>query len=138
MSEKIFLDKSYTNGTVFISDARIILSGKTYSTANVTSVGSSFRKEQFLGIHPVMAALGIAIMVFLFSPGQYAIRLAFFLSLIVYGVCTKLNKTYHIVRLGSASGENEALQSENQTLIVEIVEAINQAIVHRSIPKEKV
>jgi hypothetical protein len=132
MSEKIFLEKRHETGSVFVSDARIILSGRTYSTSNVTSVGADFRKEHILGVHPLVVGIGIAIIAFIFAPGQYAVRMAGLLGALAFVICAKFDKTYYIVRLGSASGENEALQSEDQNSIGEIVDAINQAIIYRS------
>lgn len=50
MSESIFLDKKSQGGNVFVSDARVILSEKTYTTANITSVSTYAREQLFMNI----------------------------------------------------------------------------------------
>ena len=61
-----------------------------------------------------------------------AIKFAGLLAFATYFISSRLKKMYYIVILGSSSGENEALQSENKALIESIVEAINQAIIYRA------
>lgn len=134
MSESIFLDKKSQGGNVFVSDARVILSEKTYTTANITSVSTYVREQLFMNIQPILLAPIIGIIAYMILPQQSASTIKFvgMLAIATYFISSRLKKKYYIVMLGSSSGENEALQSENKALIESIVEAINQAIIHRA------
>lgn len=144
MSETVF----YEDGTVRITSARAILGNKTYVMANITSVS--------MGKTPVNKSLGVLLMIIGFG---FAFLRVF--SLIqVMGIATQLGislfnfsdfvvlalgigvglvglflirsqKPSYVVRIGSASGESDGLVSKSKDYIIQIVNAINDAIVKR-------
>ena len=126
MSETMF----YNSGNVTVTNARAVMAGKTYALANVTSV----RKVKVpVNIQPF--ALLIIIGVIMVTTGlssQSGGCLGLGALLIIVGIALVfLMKPSYAVVLGSASGENQSMTSQNEAEIDQIVAAISNAIVHR-------
>lgn len=128
----------FSEKNVKITSTRAIIFDQTYSMANITSVST---KE----LHPNQS-FGIILMLvgMLFSlcglPGLFnltegsSILLTFFVGgviALVFGIYLIATSKRYAVRLGSASGETNALISKDQDYIQNIVDALNQAIIER-------
>ena len=126
MSEETF----YSRGNIHITNARAVLGGKTYAMANITSVAMAKRPaNRTLGI--VVALVGI-ILAACGGIGDTSLWIILgVLALLTGIVMAVITKPSYIVRLGSASGESDALSSKDQEYIREIVGAVNEAIVRR-------
>lgn len=117
--EKVFLNET----TAFVSNSRIVISGATYSTANVTSV-----RMTVFGMMVALGSLGL----FSESISSGIVALLFSLAIAAGGfLWLRALKPTHHVFMSSASGETQALSSQDETLIDKVVHAISEAIVHR-------
>lgn len=124
MEEKVFLGSA--ESSLFVSSSRISLGGKMYSTANVTTVGTYLikprRKAEIL-----LVLFGVVLALF-----HTIATIVIGLILIALGVIKWIyNKPKYSIRLGSASGEAEAIQVPDKEYTNKIVQAINEAIVYR-------
>ena len=116
-----------------VTNAQLVVQGKTYAMANITSV--------LLGIIPanrgpgiILAILGLVGFVGCVSSPETRENGLFVVGLlmVIAGVAWALwEKPKYVVRIGSASGETDALVSPDGGYIRGIVQAINQAIVAR-------
>ena len=120
----------YSRDDIHITNARAVLGGKTYAMANITSVSMAKKPaNRTLGI--VIALIGVIIAA-CGGIGDTSIWIILgVLGLVVGIVIAALIKPSYIVRLGSASGESDALASHDQQYIREIVVAVNEAIISR-------
>jgi hypothetical protein len=132
MEERVFLNE----GTVYVSNTRVVIAGTTYSTANVTSVRKTVTPAQ-TGCASVLAILS-ALVFFggLFATlsggqgGGTAIVLgAIFLVVFVLFIRSQ-KATYHVM-LASASGERQGLTSQDEGLVNRATTAIAEAIIYR-------
>ena len=121
MEETEFL----SNRGVVVTDARFIVQRQTYAMSGITSVKSMKQNPVrirpvflfFIGLPPLASGgMGIAVGLTLFAGA-----VAWWLS----------QKPEFFVVLNSASGEVEALSSEDNHFISRVVDALNQAIIHR-------
>lgn len=117
----------YSDGAITITNARAVLGGKTYAMANVTSA-SMFSE-------PPSRKLGIALAIFgaLIALGGGASGAGVFgwVLLVVGVMLIGTAKGKHFVKLGSASGEANALEDSRREHIQKIVDALNEAIIKR-------
>lgn len=124
-------------GNVQITNKRAVLGSKTYSMANITSVSNHIVQPN--RVFPiVLIGLG-ALAVFLFlwmlligQPVPSVLVLGLFLGGGGFLWIFVVGGPKYVVRIGSASGEVNALFSKDKDLINRIVKAINDAIVMRS------
>ncbi len=123
-------------GTVQITDKRAVLSGKTYSMANITSV-SSLELKPTVALPGVLIALGVVsliLYVVLLASDQNVTGLLILGLLLGGGGAVwyfAKGGTKYVVRIGSASGEVDGLVSSDQAYVERIVKAMNDAIVLR-------
>lgn len=133
----------FQEGDILVSTARIRLhGGKTYSTANVTSVSTKITEYPnpskqgpvvLMGIGGVLGLIGLG------SLGDNVVGGAFWVlvaAAVVYGGFLWFRRIRkpepdYILLIGSASGESEGMQSKDKGLIQRVAEAINEAIVAR-------
>lgn len=118
----------YQDGNSFVSTARIVVAGTTFSTANVTSVRVENRHN---GIGAILIGAVIALigLVALFNNAvEFGIG-ALVVGGLIFAVGTQQN-FYYLV-LHSASGEVRALQSRKAHEVKAIADAISEAIVMR-------
>lgn len=121
----------YSEGDVLITNARVVLGGKTYSMANVTSVaiGTAPANNK-----PAIAVLVVGALMAACSMGSSQGIVGVIFGLILAGVGIYLltqAKPNYVVRLGSSSGESDGLISRDRGYIEKIVKAINDAIIRR-------
>ena len=118
----------YSDATITVTSTRAVLAGKTYAMANITSVAMA-EVQPGAGCGCALAGVGSLFMLGLLSYDT-AILGVIGLILLVAGLRYKSQK-YYIVRIGSSSGEANALQHPDRTYIQKVVNAVNQAIVER-------
>ncbi|MBK8257832.1 MAG: hypothetical protein IPK82_34840 [Polyangiaceae bacterium] len=118
----------FTDHMVNITNARAVLAGTTYALANITSVRSWTVSKPLLplllGILCLVAGAAVA-----FSSGGCGG--AILLVGVVLAIFYFLSKDKHYIRIGTAGGEVDALQSADPAYINKIVTALNNAIIHR-------
>lgn len=121
MEEKSF----FNQGNVSVSNSRFIVDGQTYAMNGVTSVKTGRKNPSRTG--PII--LGI---VGLISMGGGIGTIIVGLAMIGLAVYWWVNQKSELsVVLNSSSGEAQALSSKDSVYIDDVVEALNNAIIHR-------
>jgi hypothetical protein len=126
-------EKTYlTLGDVTITNTRAILGSKTYSMVNITSVSmGEVPPNRNFGYG--LLIVGLLMSLTLLGGDSSCAGIGIFgVILIIAGLAViyTAKKTY-VVRIGSASGESNALSSLDSDYIKKIVVAMNKAIVER-------
>lgn len=126
MEEKVFFE----NVNNKVTNARFITHGETYALAGLTSVKMTETPSKFKGL-VIFAGLflilvGLANMSENSLGGFIILGIAAFLIWLSF----KMKPTYSVVTV-NAGGTIQALSSKDFNLINDIVNAINDAIVHR-------
>ncbi|MBK7212103.1 MAG: QacE [Bacteroidales bacterium] len=115
--EKVFLDEK----GVKVTSARFITFGKTHSMSGVTAVSSYIikpnRKQPI-----ILAVIGLIITIFHWS------GLILVAGAVAFWI---MQKNKYTVSLSSASGSEDALTDLDKDFILRVVDALNDAIVHR-------
>jgi hypothetical protein len=125
----------YSDGEFQVTNARAVLRGKTYAMANITSVAVGAKEKSRWWI--VLISLGVFLGLFLVAQSfvNWSILLPVVglpaLGLGIFLAVSLPRKYIYTVRIGSASGETDALASTNKEHIEKIVKAMNQAIIER-------
>jgi len=119
MSETVF----YDDKGVTVTNSRFIVYGRTYAMSGVTSVGThaigpSRKGPIILGIVGLVASLG----------GKWIAGIPLVALSIFWWTRQKPTLT---ILLSSASGEVEAVRSQDAGFIFGVEEALNNAIIHR-------
>ena len=123
----------YQDDSIHITNLRAILQGKTYAMANITSVSLHTK----LGNKAPGVLLGIlgGVLSLIGAFADESVRgcsLVFGLPMLIIGIAIAISATdTYWVRIGSASGEANALESKDRDYTMKIVNAMNQAIVQR-------
>ncbi|RAU32565.1 DUF6232 family protein [Enterobacter sp. ECC-175] len=117
----------YRNGNVSITNARFIVDSTTYAMNGVTSVKRGQTDPSKVG--PVVMALIGFVMVFLVTGFlAKAIGVVMVIAAIAW---FKAIKPEYIVYLNSSSGESQALSSTDKQYIDDVINSLNNAIIHR-------
>ena len=121
MEEKSF----FNEGGGSVTNARFIAQGQTYAMSGITSV-KSFRQDPSRKGPIILGIVGLLIM----TGGGSAIIVGL---LFIAGAAAWwfLPQPEFSVLLSSASGEVKALASKDGQFITSVVNALNDAIVHR-------
>lgn len=121
----------YSDSAIQVTNARAVLGGKTYAMANITSVTMGEKPvNRTPGI--VIAIVGLSIAACTSTASNSAGGVIFGILVLAAGIAiAAIAKPSYIVRLGSASGESDALISKDREYIQKIVNAINEAIIKR-------
>jgi hypothetical protein len=122
----------YRDANIQVTNLRAILHGKTYAMANITSVSMFTEvRSKFPGV--VVGFLGVVLLLSGFGSREaLGCFIVFGLVLIAVGIAYFVaQKDRYWVRIGSASGEMNALTSQNREYIERVVNAMNEAIVRR-------
>jgi hypothetical protein len=117
--EKVFLK----DNNVTVTQARYIANGKTYTMRNISSV-SLFTLKSSYTLEIILIVMGVILLI----AGTYiigGILLAIGVTLMV------LKKDEYAVRISTNSGESNSLTSKDKNYIQKIVDALNDAIIHR-------
>lgn len=128
MAEEVVI---YEKEGIKITNLRAVFGNKTYAMSNITSVTKG--RQDASGCLPGgLAILGLLLVVTGFSSKDNFLLVIVGLIIAGLGIATFLSrKPQHIVQIGSASGEINALTSRDEKHIVEIVKAINDAIIKK-------
>jgi|GEM_PF-214636 len=129
--EKVFFDES----GVYVSNTKVVTPiGDTYYLANVTSCKTRWtehegtdKKKSNLSAALLWGGIALGIIVAIFIklvPGIVIAAVGFIASLFIND---KFKYKMHHVYLGSASGESQAIESEDEDFIYRIKSAIDQA-----------
>lgn len=136
MSEEVSMPSEetvyFTDGRVTITNARAIIGEKTYAMINITSVSmGEIPPNKSLGIALIL--VGVLGAVCVSMVGESWIGAGVWALIVVGGGIWALTvpKPKYVVRIGSASGEKNALVSPNREYIQKIVLALNEAIIKR-------
>lgn len=117
----------YKGGNVSITNARFLVGSTTYAMNGVTSVKRGQTDPSKAA--PVIAGLIGLAMVFVATTFLFkAIGVGLFLLAVVW---FRSIKPEYIVVLNSASGESQALSSQDVKYINDVINALNEAIIHR-------
>ena len=122
----------YRDENIHLTNLRAVLQGKTYAMANVTSVSMFTQvKSKVPGV--ILAVLGgLFLLVGFGSRELRGCSVVFGLLMLVIGIAVAAGaKNLYWVRIGSASGEANALASHDRDYITRVVSAMNDAIVRR-------
>lgn len=122
--EKVY----YSDGAITVTSTRAVLGTKTYAMANITSV-SLGENQQAVGCGCALVLVGLLFALALFSADTIIVGLIG-LAILALGALLMKQKSY-VVRIGSASGEANALENKKREYIQQIVDAVNQAIIER-------
>lgn len=112
----------FNQNDVRVTNARFMVNGQTYAMNGVTSVKRGL-KTPARGAPIFLILVGGAIM-FASKPFGFLILGIAFLWLF-------MQSDEHTVMLSSASGESQALTSTDKEYIQSIIDALNEAIIHR-------
>lgn len=114
----------YQNGSVLVTQSRYIVGSKTFAMRNISSVQ--------IGIIPANRTLGIILIAggILLAFAQEVRTLGIILAAIG-GIYAYAQKDKFTVRISTNSGESDSIISNNRDYIQEIVNALNNAIIHQ-------
>jgi hypothetical protein len=117
----------YTNGGVTVTSKRLIVQSQTFAVSGITSVKLGVEQPSKL-IPILLIAIGGLGCVAGIKEGIINIWTLLF----VLGIAWILTlKSKYTVILATASGESEAVVSENKEFIEQIVAGLNKAIIER-------
>ena len=116
--EKVFFE----SGDVKVTSSRFITYGKTQALAGITAVSSHYQSPNRMG--PIILGI-VGLVCFAFS---WLVAIILIALAVLWWV---MQKTVYFVRLESASGAADALSSNDKDFIFQVVDALNDAIVHR-------
>lgn len=122
MTETVFFDEN----NVKVTNARFIANNQTYAMSGVTSVRSTMAPAEVKGY---LIGIGIGLIMLFALEGA-----AKLFGVVVAGVAIWLMisaKSTHWVTLVTSAAESRALESKDELFINRVVEALNDAIIHR-------
>ena len=122
MEEKIF----YQSGVVRVTNARFVVANQTHAMNGVTSIAHVENLPQRTGL-VVAVILGLILLI----AADGGMQIFGFLVAAACGFALYQQKTMHSVVLRSSSGEVKALSDTDETHIRRVVEALNDALIHR-------
>lgn len=126
MAEETF----FNEGDVKVTSARFVIPAQTYALSGVTSV-KNLKEEPSKKWPIILIIIGVIILLAGLS-GKEAAGIIFGLIAAGGGIAWfVLNKPLYHVVLSSASGEVRSLSSKDSDYISRVINALNDAIIHR-------
>tara|TARA_Y100000589_G_C26928373_1_gene537290 strand:- start:190 stop:561 length:372 start_codon:yes stop_codon:yes gene_type:complete len=116
--DKVFLKDS----NVLVTQSRFVAGGKTYAMRNISSV-TKYKIPKKIGTAIFLIIVGLILLAF--SP---IIGGLIFIAGILWLI---LSKPKYSVRIQSNAGEADGFISKDEKYIQKIVDAVNNAIIHR-------
>ena len=122
MEEHVFFER----GSVKVTNARFIVDGQTFAMVGVTSVKSVLISPSIRG--PIIAiVVGLMILIGVDGFGKViGLAIAAIGAWIIYS-----QKPTHVVMMCSSSNETQALSSTDQDYVSSVINALNDALIHR-------
>ena len=119
MEETVFFEYE----DVKVTNARFVTNNQTYAMSNVTSVKPH---KEAPNRNPALLAIFVGII--FMTASSYIIGL-----IIIAGAIYYMSKQIpiYVIILKTSSGENRALRTEQQEYLNKVINALNEAIVHR-------
>ena len=124
MEEKVFLQE----GNIIVTSARFIVPSQTYAMSGITSVKLA-EKTPSKAVPLILIFIGLLVFIGNGLKGEGII--AGLISAVPGVIWLMKLKSSHIVALTVSSGEVKALESKDRAFIVNVVNALNEAIIHR-------
>ena len=123
----------YEQGNIKITNMRAIFGDKTYAISNITSVTKKEKTNLSAFLPVAIIVVGIAFISFaFFNEVINWIAIGFGVLMVVGGYfVAMLLKTQYFVQIGSAAGEEQAYKSKSIVKVMDIVRAINRAIIEQ-------
>jgi hypothetical protein len=119
--EKVF----HNDANVIVTQSRFIASGRTYTMRNISSVTvSTVEKDKKLQI----ALLVVGCLMALTGGGVQIAGFVIALGALIWLLTMKNN---YAVRISTNAGESNSLTSADKAYVQKIVNAVNEAIIHR-------
>jgi hypothetical protein len=121
-TETVYFD----NGNVKVTNSRLIVKNQTFAMSGITSVN-------FVEVKPNrLLPIGLLIGGLLVPGAQHATEIGHYIVFAVPGALwLALQRSRYAIRIGSASGESQALDSKYKDFVNGVVAAINKAIIER-------
>jgi hypothetical protein len=116
--------KFYQDASVTVTQSRYITNSKTYAMRNISSV------HIFEIVKSKAAPIILVVVGFLMLFGE-SVRVAGFCVLGLGIALLFLIKNEYAVRISTNSGEANSIVSKDRVYIQQIVDALNEAIIHR-------
>ncbi|MFE8048642.1 DUF6232 family protein [Brenneria goodwinii] len=116
----------YNNENVSVTNARFRVGENTYAMNGVTSVKRGKTNPSKAGA-VILGIIGVLMVL----SGSVSVKIIGGIMLIVAVLWFKAIKPEYIVFLNSSSGESQALSSKNEKYINDVINALNESIVHR-------
>lgn len=124
-------EKTYfSDDAITVTSSRAVIGGKTYAMANITSVSKGKRPANTSGATALVLLGALMFLCALSGPGLVIGVPGLVLAGLGIFNFTQARPDF-VVRLGSASGEANALLHKDEAYIQRIVDAMNTAIVDR-------
>lgn len=121
----------YEQGNIKISNLRAVFGEKTYAMSNITSVSKSSDTPNGCFVIGLILG-GLLAGVFGLSDGLDWTWIISGVVLFGAGIAlARSTRANHTLQIGSSSGEIKALTSQDETLIKELVDAVNKAIIQK-------
>lgn len=118
--EKIF----FSDSNVTVTKSRFVANGKTYAMRNISSV-ANFEKKKSRSIQILLIVIGIGLC-FGDDTKLYGVGVALMGALALY-----FTKDEYSVRITTNAGEADGFISKDKAYIQNIVNGVNDAIIHR-------
>ena len=126
MREEVFLDR----GRVLVTTTRLVVNGRTFAISGINSV--SIQREQLkLGWQVVVAFLGAVVLLGGLGGDSTGVVAFGFLMIVAALVWAFFSWPRHYVSLEMAGRESVPLSRLNRQLVLDVVDALNRAIVAR-------
>lgn len=120
----------FNEGDVIVTSARFVIPTQTYALSGVTSVKNI--KEEPSKKGPIILIIIGAIILLAGLSSKAAAGILVGLAAVAGGIAWfALNKPIYHVVLSSASGEVKSLSSKDSDYISRVINALNNAIIHR-------
>lgn len=114
----------YNQSGVVVTQSRFVTHSKTYAMRNISSV-HIFEIEKSLVLPIILTVLGIVLL--LADEARVAGGILLTLAILIF----VLIKNKYAVRISTNSGEANSIVSKDKTYVQAIVNALNEAIIHR-------
>ena len=118
MDEKVFFE----HGGVQVTNARFKVDAQTYAIRNITST-AAWSKPQSWVVPAFLILCGILSFMGKSEPGVGVLFMLVGAGLFWWG------RPWHFVKLNTASGEVKALKSRDKNYVLQVVNALNDAMV---------